>query len=130
MDIDIKEVLVKAYNSVSKVERYYGPLRRVYKILSNELLSLSTNKEVILQIVVKAVNDLAGLDGIVPTLLVFRVYPRITKDSPLSPSITKRAKAIHKAIKEVRRLYAKRQVNDALGIRNGLNTEPLLILLL
>ena len=63
-----------------------------------------------------------------PTLLVFRAYPRMTKDSPLSPSITKRAKAIYKAIKEVRRLYAKRQVNDALAIRNGPNTEPLLIL--
>ena len=32
------------------------------------------------------------------------------------------AKAIRKAIKEVRRLYATRQVNDVLGIRNGLNT--------
>jgi len=32
------------------------------------------------------------------------------------------AEAIRKAIKEVRRLYAIRQVNNALGIRNGLNT--------
>ena len=83
-----------------------------------------------MQIAVKAVNDLAGLDGIVPTLLVFGAYPRITKDSPLLLSITKRAKAIYKAIKEVQRLYAKRQVKDALTIRNGLDTEPLLALLL
>jgi len=33
-----------------------------------------------------------------------------------------RAEAIRKAIKEVRYLYATRQVNNILGIRNGLNT--------
>ena len=37
-----------------------------------------------------------------------------------------RAEAIRKAIKEVRRLYAIRQVNNALGIRNGLNTLTML----
>jgi di/tripeptidase len=64
MDIDIKEIPVEAHNSVGKVERYHGPLRRAYEILSNELPSLSTNKEVILQMAVKAVNDSAGPDGI------------------------------------------------------------------
>jgi hypothetical protein len=77
---------------------------------------------------VKAVNDSAGPDGIVPTLLVFGAYPRMTRDSPPSPSITERAEAIHKAMKEVRRLYAERQVNDALAMRNGPNTEPVLTL--
>jgi hypothetical protein len=126
MNIDVKEVLVKAHNSISKVKRYYSLLRRAYKILSSELLS--ANKKAILQMTVKAVNDSAGPDGIVPTLLVFGAYPCITRDSLPSPSITERAKAIYKAIKEVRRLYAERQVNDALAIRNGPNTEPVLIL--
>ena len=53
---------------------------------------------------IKAINDSAGLDRIVPTLLVFRVYPRITKIDTLSPSITKRAEVIRTATKEVRRL--------------------------
>jgi hypothetical protein len=79
---------------------------------------------------VKAVNDLAGLDGIVPTLLVFGAYPCITKDYLLLPFITKQAKAIYKAIKEVRRLYTKQQVNNALAIRNRPNTELILTLLL
>jgi hypothetical protein len=79
---------------------------------------------------VKAVNDSAGPDGIVPTLLVFKAYPCITRDSPPSPSITERAEAIYKAIKEVRRLYAEQQVNNALAIRNGPNTKPVLTLLL
>ena len=37
MAIKVKEVPVKAYNSVRKVERYYVLLRRVYKIISSEL---------------------------------------------------------------------------------------------
>ncbi len=76
----------------------------------------------LLQIVVKAINDFARLDRIVPTLLVFSAYPRLTKDSPPSPSITARITAIYKAIKEVRRIYAERQVRDVLVIRNRLNT--------
>ncbi len=96
LDIDIKEILVKAYNSIGKVERYHSPLRRAYDILTKELPAV--NKEALLQIVVKAINDSAGPDGIVPTLLVFSAYPRLTKDSPPSPSITERAEAIHKAL--------------------------------
>jgi hypothetical protein len=128
MNIDVKEVPVEAHNSIGKVERYYGLLRRAYKILSSELSS--ANKEAILQITVKAVNDSAGPDGIVPTLLVFGAYPCITRDSLLSPFITERAEVIYKVMKEVRRLYAKRQVNDALAIRNKPNTELVLTLLL
>jgi hypothetical protein len=53
---------------------------------------------------VKAINDSAGPDGIVPTLLVFGVYSRLTEIDPLSSSVTKRAEAIYITIKEVRRL--------------------------
>jgi hypothetical protein len=56
---------------------------------------------------VKAVNDLAGSDGIMPILLVFKAYSCITKNSLLSPFITKQAKAIYKTIKKVQRFYAK-----------------------
>jgi hypothetical protein len=119
-------VPVKAYNSIGKVEQYYSLLQQAYKILSSELLSV--NKEAILQIVMKAINNSVRPDGIVPTLLVFRAYPRITRDSLLLPFITEQAEAIYKAIKEVRRLYAEQQVNNALAIRNRLNTKLVLTL--
>jgi hypothetical protein len=64
------------------------------------------------------------------TLLVFEAYSYITKDSLLSLFIIERAKAIYKAIKKVRRLYAEQQVNNILAIRNRLNTKLVLILLL
>ena len=44
--IEVKEIPIKAYNSVRKVEWYYALLRRVYKIISLELEDAS--KELIL----------------------------------------------------------------------------------
>ena len=71
---------------------------------------------------VKAVNDTAGPDGIVPTLLVFGAYPRLTTwDAPAS-SITARAIAVKRAMEEVRRCQAARKVADALRMRNGPRT--------
>ena len=66
MAIEIKEVLVEAYNSISLVERYYIPLRRTYEIIWDELKEEYINKEIILQIAIKAINDLVGPNGIIP----------------------------------------------------------------
>ena len=63
---------------------------------------------------VKAINDTAGPNSLVPTLLVFRAYPRITLVNPPAPSIIKRSKAIQDAMRELRSLQARRKVTDAL----------------
>jgi hypothetical protein len=110
---------VEAYNSVGKVERYYISLRQVYKIIYDELRD--TSAEVSLQIAVKAINDSAGPNGIILIFLVFGAYPRITENSVPSLIITKRTETIRKATKEVRCLYARRQVIDTLVIRNSPN---------
>ena len=46
MAIKVKKVFIKAHNSVRKVERYYMPLCRAYKIIFLELKGVS--KELIL----------------------------------------------------------------------------------
>jgi hypothetical protein len=79
---------------------------------------------------VKAINNSAGPDGIVPTLLVFGVYSRLIKIDLSSPLVTKRAEAICAISKEVRCLYTERQVKDALAIRNSPNIKKTLDLLL
>ena len=61
-----------------------------------------------MQIAVKAINNSAGLNGIIPTLLIFSIYPWLTKIDPLSLSITKRTEAIYAVTKEVCRLYAEK----------------------
>ena len=48
------------------------PLYYIYKIISSELKGAS--KEFTLQIAVKAVNNSASLDRLVPILLVFGAY--------------------------------------------------------
>ena len=73
MVIKVKEVPIKAHNSVKKVEWYYMPLHRVYKIISSELKGVS--EELTLQIAVKAINNSAGLNRLIPILLVFSTYP-------------------------------------------------------
>ena len=49
------------------------PLYYIYKIISSKLKSAS--KELTLQMAVKAVNNSAGLDGLIPILLIFGAYP-------------------------------------------------------
>ena len=67
----------------------------------------------------------AGPDGLVPTLLVFGAYPRMTNLDPPAPLITVRATAVRKAMTEIVKLRARKSVNDALRHRNGPNTTLL-----
>ena len=116
----IKIVPVEAHNSVGIVERYHGPIRRVYMIITAEIPDI--NREMALQMAFKAINDTAGPDGLIPTLLVYGAYPRMTEyDSP-APTVTQRAAAIRKAMTELQKMRAKRQVTTALNNRNGPNT--------
>ena len=121
LTIQTKCVPVEAAQSMGRVERYHGPLRRAYQIISEEIRA---PKPLRLQMAVKAINDTAGPDGLVPTLLVFGTYPRLTTDE-IAPSISQRAAAVKRAMKEVSAIHAKRQINDALKARNGPDTLEL-----
>jgi hypothetical protein len=114
-----KSVPVEAHWSIGLVERAHPLLRRAYKIITEELKGESISKNSILQMAVKSVNDSAGPDGLIPTLLVFGAYPRMTELDPPTPSTTQRATAIKRAMEEISKIRAVRQVNDALHQRNG-----------
>ena len=51
-------------------------------------------KESILQIAIKAINNTARLNGLMPILLVFRAYLYIMRSSALLALIIKRVEAI------------------------------------
>ena len=85
LGISTKAVPVEAHNSIGIVERYHGPIRRAYQIIITEIPGI--NKEMGLQMAFKAINDSAGPDGLVPTLLVFRAYPRMVEADAPSPII-------------------------------------------
>ena len=71
--IKVKEVPIKVYNSIKKVEWYYILLHSIYKIISLKLKGVS--KELALQITVKAVNNFTSLNRLVSILLIFSTYP-------------------------------------------------------
>jgi hypothetical protein len=70
---------------------------------------------------VKAVNNTAGPNRLVPTLLVYRAYLRISNLDPLAPSIIERVAIIWKVMAEIVKLRAKQAINSALYYHNGLD---------
>ena len=56
---------------------------------------------------VKAINNTTSLDRLVPTLLVYEAYLRISNLDPPTPSIIEWAATIRKAIAEIVKLRAK-----------------------
>ncbi|KAF1990555.1 hypothetical protein K402DRAFT_303635, partial [Aulographum hederae CBS 113979] len=123
LHIATKAIPIEAAHAIGLVERYHAPLRRAYQIISSELHDQNISRDTCLQMAVKAVNDTAGYDGLIPTLLVFGAFPRMSHDDPPSLSTTERAAAIRTAMSEVAKLHAKRQVSDALRARNGPQTN-------
>ena len=53
---------------------------------------------------VKAINNTTGLNRLVPTLLVYRAYLKISKLDPPTLFITKQVTAIWKAMTEIVKL--------------------------
>ncbi len=58
------------------MKRYHAELRRAYQMIV-ENLDTDIIKEMILQMIVKAINDTIGPDEVVSTLLVFEAYSRV-----------------------------------------------------
>jgi hypothetical protein len=88
-------------------------------VIKNKIEGTGVDRAIMLQMAVKAINDTAGYDSIVPTLLVFGAFPRITHIDPPALSITQQATAIKKAMAKVTKLQMQRQVTDALRTQNG-----------
>lgn len=123
MGIIVKNVPVKAHHSIRLVERYHGPLRCVYSIITKEIPGISP--ELAMQMSLKALNNFVGPNGLIPTLLVFGAYPQMVEMDASSPTITQRTIVMEKAMEEVRKSIASRQVNNALNTWNGPSTTLL-----
>jgi hypothetical protein len=119
MGTKIKIVPIEANNSIGIVERYHGLIRRAYNIITAEIPDI--HKDMALQMAFKAINDSVAPDGLVPTLLVYGALPRMIQ-SDTSPTVAQRSSALKKAMAEIQKLRAKRQVEDALNTRNGPST--------
>lgn len=80
LGIEKKEIPVESANLMSIIGRYHKLLRRVYSIIKEE--TKNTDKNLNLQIAIKAINHTAGPNMIIPTLPVFGAYPRMSRLVP------------------------------------------------
>jgi hypothetical protein len=85
MGTKVKIVPVEAYNSVGIIEYYYGLIRYTYLVITAEINGI--NKDTILQMAFKAINNSTRPDGIIPTLLVYSTLSQITEYNTLLPTI-------------------------------------------
>ncbi len=120
MRITIKTISVETHHLIEMMKRYHDSLRRMYAIITIEISNIDL--EIALQMTFKVINDSIELDELIFTLLMFDVYLRMIEMNVSSSIITQRAIAMRKAMKEVQKFIAIRQMNDALNTRNDFIT--------
>jgi hypothetical protein len=76
ISIELRATGTESHNSLRQGETYHSILRHVYNKVS--LTHPDLPSELMLALAVKAMNDTAGPHGLVPSLLLFGVLPRIT----------------------------------------------------
>jgi hypothetical protein len=117
MTIIIKAIFVEAHWSIDVVKRYHAELRRAYQMIFDDLETVS--KKIVLQMIVKAINDTVDFDELMLTLLMFGTYLRMHVMNSSISSIIQRIIAIEKAMIEIRKIRVERQIVDALIIRKS-----------
>jgi hypothetical protein len=103
MAIEVEEIPVKAHHFIGKIEKYHALLKRAFEVITANFSNIITPEHV-LQIAVKAVNNTAGPNGLIPIFLVFGTFPRISHELPPLPSIAARGEAMRKAMAEIHKL--------------------------
>lgn len=88
-------------------------------LIQKEMRHKNVDKHMMLQMAVKAINDSAGLDGLIPTLFFFESFSKLANLVPPIAILSQRANAMKLAMKEVRKYRAEHQVRKALRVRNG-----------
>jgi hypothetical protein len=88
----------------------------MYVIIIAKISNIDSN--LTLQMTFKALNDSVELNELISTLFVFEAYLRMIEMNAFSSTIIQRFIAMRKAMNEVRKSIAARQINDALNTRN------------
>jgi hypothetical protein len=84
------------------VKRYHAELRRAYQMIFENLEIVS--KKIVLQMIVKAINDTIDLDDLMLILLIFEAYSRMHVMNFSTSSITQRAMTIEKTMTGIRKI--------------------------
>lgn len=81
----------------------------------DDLQGCKLSKKIILQMAIKAINNIAKPNSLIPTLLVFGAYLHMSKFDAFIPTITQRSAAIKSAIKKVQKVKAEKQIANVLN---------------
>lgn len=74
-NVQVSKTGIEAHSSLGLCERYHQPLRTVYRKIIKQFPKI--NKSYALSLAVKSINDTLGPEGLVPSALVFGVYPEV-----------------------------------------------------
>jgi transposase InsO family protein len=113
--VEIKLSPVEIHNSLGHNERLRSPLRRCFLKIKNDIPSLAD--EVALRVIVKAINDTVGPNGLIPTLLVFGNMPQLPlMQGNLIPysGQEQRESALRAATAEYQKYVCERRLREAL----------------
>ena len=106
LEIYVKAFPIESSNSLGLGERFHDPLRRIYIKVQEETPQLDDDLK--LSLSYKAMNNTLGPEGIVPTLLVYGMMPRlllgVTRLS--TPTQVQRMKALSVVHSEMEQIVA------------------------
>jgi hypothetical protein len=113
--VQLRYTDTESHNSLGTGERYHGPFRRIFSKVSDAYPSVSADLR--LSLSVKAMNDYVGAEGLVPSLLVFGVMPRLPDFTTEVPSQLERFKCLYQARKEYEWWVCAQRIRTALKRR-------------
>ena len=100
------------------IERYYAVLQKIYKIIADNLQKCRFNKNIILQMIVKTINNIVSFNSLMLIFLIFGVYFCMSKIDFLILIITQYIIIIKNTIKKVQKIRAEKQVTNVLNQKN------------
>ena len=110
--IHVEIVPTEAHHKIGLVERYHEVDRKVYEKLKIDDPTMS--RELRLSTTFRCINDSAGPNGMVPTLLVFGSYPRLgVKSETIAPTTIERANSIREATDLAESLHRRERIRRA-----------------
>jgi hypothetical protein len=106
--VSLRHTVTESHSSLGAGEQIHYRIRTIYNKISAEHPDLQPSMR--LSINIKALNDTAGPDGLVPSLLVFGVFPISPEISREFPAQRSRLKTMHTAREEYEKVIAKERI--------------------
>ena len=123
-EVNLEKSGVQSHHSLGIGERYHKPLRDTYRKL--KLDHPSMQRQVLLALAVKAMNDTLGPEGIVPSSLVFGEFPSLRSfvgPAVPRPTLAERAEAAQEARQLMAKHLAQVRINRALKHNTPVATD-------